>query len=380
MEKPSKLNAHQGERLCPFIEQMIRDSPPLSAEAEHRLFETMPREFSEQQIVLHCLGYALKAARTFFIPHANFEDVFQYAALAIVKAAERFDPGKGIPFIAMAKLAADSALTKLYDPKYGLKDTRMNCLTDSVSSLVSTNKKGDEISYDTALSHMMSNGRDIAGLCQQREVNDGYIECSIDKILDEVRVNADSLFNGKPKNLERDIGWFKRVSRGEVIHDFADAEGFTVAQIAFSVNNIRYAIVRMALMSISEEKWGWLFAKSKTVGIARQSSLPAASRAAWQLISQTRDQSDAKRAAHRAFREKWGKSQDVMNYDRFLGCVYQRRYRLRNVYRPERGGTHTAEGYRACLLIEHEQQLGAHMSNHEPPTERNKTWQHREHR
>lgn len=412
-------NAHQGECLCPFIEQIIRDNPPLSAEAERRLLETMPREFAEQQIVLHCLGYAASIARSQSIPGMTLEDTFQLIVMVMVKAVKRFDVSKCDPsmsFTGFAKRAIERQLMRLGDPAWGSNDAKMNLLTSTLGEYGA----GEDGDVEDSLSRMIQAGKDIA--CENAWSDNALPPLGIDNLVHEFRKYRETLgytAKGQRERLESYLEVFMRRARGESATKIAADNGYyDRSTVNHNLNLVRGMIVRMLIGQNCPVEWKWMLEKSSTVRTAAKMGF-CGTDLAWEFSrlvktrdagmrtknrqsvfkrhydaercryvayltnrkeSQTRDQSDAKHAAHRAFREKREKSYDVMNYDRFLGCVYQRRYRLRNVYRPERGGTHTAEGYRACLRIEHEQQLGARMSNHEPPTERNKTWQHSEHR
>ncbi len=360
------------ERLSPIIEEAIDTHPPLSAEAERRLFETMPREFAEQTVILHSLGYAVETARHWQVPNAAFGDIFQYVVLAMVKAIKSYDVSKCDPdmrFTGFVRTCIDSKMLNLCSPKSGLADTKMNLMTSPLSKeLVEEHDDGSLIDA------LVSQGREIAGLRdpEPKDINPEYAFKSIVACLSK---NHESAVFSTPKARERfnnDLRFFLKNASGCPLDVIAAEEGKPRDTVRSSVSRIRMLFVRLALSNNCPTEWKWLFNKSDTIKVARshfEEIKSITNEHAWKKISSARNDYVTRVLRH-----------STMNYNKLLGCVYQRRYRLRNVYRPERGGTHTAEGYRACLRIEHEQQLGARMSNHEPPTERNKTWQHREHR
>ena len=195
-------NAHQGECLCPFIEQIIRDNPPLSAEAERRLLETMPREFAEQQIVLHCLGYAASIARSQSIPGMTLEDTFQLIVMVMVKAVKRFDVSKCDPsmsFTGFAKRAIERQLMRLGDPAWGSNDAKMNLLTSTLGEYGA----GEDGDVEDSLSRMIQAGKDIA--CENAWSDNALPPLGIDNLVHEFRKYRETLgYTAKRQGRVRD--------------------------------------------------------------------------------------------------------------------------------------------------------------------------------
>lgn len=77
------------------------DSPPDRPDEENQLFrelvETRQVELRDQLVAKH-LGLAHHIARRFINRGEPFDDLFQVASMALVKAVDRFDPERGIKF------------------------------------------------------------------------------------------------------------------------------------------------------------------------------------------------------------------------------------------------------------------------------------------
>lgn len=357
----SKTN--YSERLSPFIDATIKSHPPLSAEAEHRLFETMPREFAEQTVVLHSLGYAAETARKWRIPNASYDDTFQYVVCALVKAIKAYDISKCAPdmrFTGLARTVIDREMLKLCSPDSNLADTKMNLLTSPLSKeLVEEHDESE--GYGSLMDALVVQGRELAGLCnpESDDIDPAYAFQKIVAAMKESRMSDGFPTSKVQERFNNDLRLFLRNAAGVSLDAIAAEEESPKDTVRSAVNRIKMLFVRLAISKNCPDEWKWLFDKSATVKIARSKSEEIkglTNEVAWKRISSERND---KITVPRKFQRMMGKKfnlrnqkdavykmpKDIppqimygtFNYAKMLSTCYQRKYKLTTTHRPERG-------------------------------------------
>lgn len=363
MNLDSKTN--YSERLSLFIDATIKSHPPLSAEAEHRLFETMPREFAEQTVILHSLGYAARTAMSWYIPNASIDDIFQYVVCAMLKAIKSYDISKCAPdmrFTGLARTVIDREMLKLCSPNSNLADTKMNLLTSPLSKeLVEEHDEGE--GYGSLLDALVFQGRELAGIgdSESQDLDPNAAFASIMEAMKEFKEEEGFPTPKKREGFYNDIRLFLRSASGASLDAIAREEGFPKATVRSSVNRIRMLFVRLALSKKCPDEWKWLFDKSYTIKASRpiQDEIKGISNeVAWKRISSERS---GKVIIPRKYDRMLGKKFNMhnkkghavptamdapaeiarvngtFNYEKILSFCYQRKYRLTITHRPERG-------------------------------------------
>lgn len=359
------------ERLSPLIEETIKNHPPLTAEAERRLFETMPREFAEQTVVLHSLGYAAKTARKWRIPNASYDDTFQYVVCALVKAIKAYDISKCDPdmrFTGLARTVVDREMLKLCSPNSNLADTKMNLLTSPLSrELVEEHDEGE--GYGSLMEALVEQGKDIAGIAAP-ESQDLDPNVAFDRIMEAMKEFKEEEGFSTPKKREgfyNDIRIFLRSASGVSLDAIAREEGSPKDTVRSSVNRIRMLFVRLALSKKCPDEWKWLFDKSYTIKASRpiQDEIKGFSNeVAWKRISSERsgkviiphryDRMLGKKFNMHNKKEQavptamdapavLARANGTFNYDKMLSSCYQRKYKLTTTHRPARGNFYSEE-------------------------------------